>query len=338
MQLNYGISGHRPILTGLSVYKNVIKFILFAALNCQSGTSYNVCSPADRGGHRLELGIVFLVLGSAVMHPVWNLILKKNPDPQLGYLFLTIVMCFCALVHGVASNADFAAALTVLPLVGLSVCGQILYGTCLTATLKRGDLSAYYPIIRSSPVFVVLVSVLFLGKTYPLTVVLGIAMVVGGGFLLLYRRGTHILEDGRALGFALVAMCGTGVYSLADALMAQTIEPPVLVFIVEGNMAFIYTAIWLRRRATTPVPMVRVQDLPLVHLLWPGVLAYTSYYMILLAYQLGGDVAAVTSLRQASIPVSVALGGLFLREGAMVRRFFAAGVLAIGIAVIALNG
>ena len=83
------------------------------------------------------------------MHPVWNLIIKKNPDPQLGYLFLTIIMSLTALVHGLASNADFSAAFTVLPLVGMSVCGQILYGTCLTATLIRGDLSAYYPIIRS---------------------------------------------------------------------------------------------------------------------------------------------------------------------------------------------
>ena len=73
-------------------------------------------------------------------------------------------------------------------------------------------------------------------------------------------------------------------------------------------------------------------------MLLPGVLAYSSYYLILLAYQLGGDVAAVTAMRQASIPISVALGGLFLREGAMARRFFAAGLLALGIAVIALNG
>ena len=57
-----------------------------------------------------------------------------------------------------------------------------------------------------------------------------------------------------------------------------------------------------------------------------------------MSYQLGGEVAAVTSIRQASIPISVALGGLFLREGAMARRFFAAGLLALGIAVIAQFG
>ncbi len=286
----------------------------------------------------MGLEIVFLVLASAVMHPFWNLIIKKNPDPQLGYLFLTIFMGVSAFVHGLATGADFAAGLTILPLVALSVCGQILYGICLTATLKRGDLSAYYPIIRSSPVFVVIVSVLLLGQSYPLTVVLGIAMVVGGGILLLYRRGTHVLEDPRALGFALLAMCGTGIYSLADASMMQTIEPAVLVVYVEGALSIIYAGVWLGGRDRETAAMAAVRNIPLVYLVLPGILAYASYYLILLAYQLGGDVAAVTAMRQASIPISVALGGLFLREGAMARRFFAAGLLALGIVVIAVSG
>lgn len=285
----------------------------------------------------MAIEIVLLVLVSAVMHPVWNLMIKKNPDPQLGYLFLTIIMGLCAFLHGIFLGADFAVALTVLPLIGLSVVGQTLYGTCLTATLKRGDLSAYYPIIRSSPVFVILVSFLLLGQTYPPSVLLGIAMVVGGGFLLLYRRGSRILENKTALGFALIAMCGTGIYSLADAALMQTIEPPVLVFFVDGIMAIIYFAIWLQRRSNETEPMGSFRDVRLPYLLLPGVLAYASYYLILLAYQLGGDVAAVTSVRQASIPISVALGGLFLREGAMTRRFFAAGLLALGIVVLAFS-
>lgn len=286
----------------------------------------------------MGISIVLLVLVSAVMHPFWNLLIKKNPDPQLGYLFLTITMGLCGLMHGVATGADFFAILTVLPLLGFSILGQVLYGTCLTATLQRGDLSTYYPIIRSSPVFVVLVSVLLFGETYPIAVLLGIAMAVGGGCLLLYRRGTSVLGDRRALSFALIAMSGTGIYSLADAGLMQTIEPPVLVVFVEAALVVFYTAIWLRRRAVATARPAQMTGVSVLYLVLPGILAYASYYLILIAYQLGGDVASVTSVRQASIPVSVALGGLFLREGAMARRFFAAGLLALGIVVIALNG
>jgi drug/metabolite transporter (DMT)-like permease len=286
----------------------------------------------------MGLDIVLLVLISAAIHPVWNLLVKKNSDPQLGFLLLTVTLSLCALVHGLLVGADFSAVFTVLPLVAVSVCGQLLYGTCLTATLIRGDLSAYYPIIRASPVFVVIVSVLFLGATYPVAVLLGIAMAAAGGFLLLYRRGSKLIDDPRTLTFALLAMAGTGIYSLADGRLMGTIEPQVLVFVVDGAVAPIYAILWFARRSANGRPVIGMGDLSVTYMVLPGIICYASYYLILLAYQYGGDVAAVTSMRQASIPVSVALGGLFLREGAMARRFLAAALLALGIVVIALNG
>jgi len=103
-------------------------------------------------------------------------------------------------------------------------------------------------------------------------------------------------------------------------------------------MAVIYGSIWLRRHFKEPATRISAPAIRIAYLLVPGVLAYSSYYLILLAYQLGGDVALVTSVRQASIPISVALGGLFLREGAIARRLLAAGLLALGIAVIAVGG
>ncbi len=286
----------------------------------------------------MALNIVLLVLVSAAIHPFWNLLVKKNPDPQLGFMCLTGVMALCGLVHGIFTGTDFATVLDVWPLVGLSICGLLLYGICLTATLRRGDLSTYYPIIRASPVFIVVVSVLFLGESYTSAILVGIAMAVAGGFLLLYRRGTHFLDDPATLGFALLAMVGTGIYSLADAQLMQTISPQAQVFAVDGVVFPIYVFLWLRQRASKPSTKLDMSGLSLIYLAIPGVLAYTSYYLILLAYQFGGDVAAVTSIRQASIPISVALGGYFLREGRVVQRLFAAGLLACGIIVIALNG
>ena len=73
-------------------------------------------------------------------------------------------------------------------------------------------------------------------------------------------------------------------------------------------------------------------------LIVPGIMAYGSYYLILMAYQIGAEVAAVTSVRQASIPISVMLGGFFLREGAILRRLIAASLLAAGILVIVVMG
>jgi uncharacterized membrane protein len=286
----------------------------------------------------MELYIVLLVLLSAVMHPMWNLLIKKNPDPQLGYFCLTIILSLSGLIHGLISGVDFMAVFNVLPLIGISVLGQLLYGNGLTATLKRGDLSAYYPIIRASPVFVVIFSVLFLDKSYALVILLGVGLAVIGGYLLLYRRGTSIFDKPAALWFALIAMSGSGIYSLADGQLMGVIEPQVLLFTVEAIIAPVYAFQWYRQRSTAQTVTSLINLNSIFYLLIPGIIAYSSYYLILLAYQFGGDVAAVTSVRQASIPVSVALGGLFLREGAMARRFFAAGLLGLGIVLIALYG
>ena len=140
---------------------------------------------------RVDLIIAGMVLVSAVIHPFWNLFLKQEPDTQLGYLGLTIVIAGCGLVHILVAGSDIWSVSAVMPLIDLTFCGQLLYGTSLTATLSRGDLSAYYPIIRASPVFIVIAGVLLLGASYSWYVLLGMAMALAGGFLLLYRRGTH---------------------------------------------------------------------------------------------------------------------------------------------------
>jgi uncharacterized membrane protein len=286
----------------------------------------------------MELNIIILVLVSATLHPMWNLLIKKNPDPQLGYLCLTILFGLSALIHGLWAGVDFSAVFSYLPLIGVSVLGQLLYGNSLTATLKRGDLSAYYPIIRASPVFVVAFSVIFLGKSYALVILLGIALIVAGGYLLLYRRGTSIFNDPAALGFALLAMSGSGIYSLSDAQLMESIEPQALAVAVEATIIPVYAIRWYRQRNTSDTFLANANFNGLTYLLLPGIIAYSSYYLILLAYQSGGEVGAVTALRQTSILISVALGGLFLREGAMARRFIAAGILMFGVILIAING
>jgi len=65
-----------------------------------------------------------------------------------------------------------------------------------------------------------------------------------------------------------------------------------------------------------------------------GLICYLSYFLILTAYSMGGEVAAVTAVRQASIPISVLLGGLMFREGSIVRRFGASCLLVLGILII----
>jgi drug/metabolite transporter (DMT)-like permease len=233
--------------------------------------------------------VATLVLVSAALHPLWNLLVKRNPRPEGAFFVLTVQLALFALVHALVSGADILAAREVWPLILVSVTGQILYGTSLLTTLKRGDISAYYPIVRASPLFIVVVGFLVFGEHYPASLLVAIALVLIGGFLLLYRPSARLLDDPRTLGFAVLAMCGTGVYSLADARLVQTIEPPVAFFWTEVLCAPIY-AMLFRRIAIGPNLRRGIGTLLArpFHALLLASIVYASYILILIAYERGG--------------------------------------------------
>ena len=167
----------------------------------------------------------------------------------------------------------------------------------------------------------------------------GIGMVLVGAFLLQYRPGSRLLSEPRTLFLAFFAMCIHGVLTLADAEAVQKVEPAVYMFVmyifVVPGIAFVLS---IRRSVDrniyrhlfvgwvkTPVRFAIV-----------GITAYASYYMILVAFQQGANVAAVSAVRQVSIPFSVLLGCLIYKEARMTARLLWSVLLAIGVIVIVL--
>lgn len=281
--------------------------------------------------------IAGLVLLSALMHPFWNALLKKGGEPASGFLALTFMMVLLAGTHAVITGQDLSSIAEVWPLLLLSWGGQMLYGSGLVATLRRGDLSAYYPIIRSSPALIVLAGWFLLGERYAPLLLSGIGLVLIGGFLLQYRPGVNLLDDPLTLATATLSMCGTAVYSIADSQAVRTVSPSVMFFWVEGLCLPSYALLFgqFNRMKGARGSLLEPLRNPFPYLL-AGALAYASYWLILKAYSLGGEVASVTSMRQASIPFSVLIGGFYLREAAIARRFGASLLLAAGIVVIVL--
>ena len=283
----------------------------------------------------MEIAVAGLVLVSAVLHPLWNALIKGDDRPERAFLAVMAMFLVFSGAHGVATGADLLSGIEAWPYILISSAGLATYSYNLILTYKRGDLSIYYPIIRSSPLFVVVVGVLFLDATYSLLLLAGIGLVMVGALMLQYRRGTRLLDDPGTFARAVVAMAGTGVYSISDARGVGLVEPPVLMFWVQ-----VLTA------PTLAILFLRFGDLRIGALLFAGwrlspfryllagAICYSSYILILIAYQWGGDVAAVTSVRQVSIPLSVLLGGFFFHEKGIPGRILASLVLTAGIVVI----
>ena len=283
--------------------------------------------------------LAMLVLVSAGLHPLWNALIKSDPRPEGAFLGVMVLLALLGGAHSVVAGYDLLAARHVWPLIAASWAGVTVYATCMVITLRRGDLSAYYPIIRSSPLFIVVAGVLFLGERYGGSLLTGIALVLVGAFFLQYRRGARLLDDPGTLALAVLAMAGTGIYSIADSRAMRVLEPPVMLFWVQVLCLPSYVLVFRARGRSAPgwSALFLWTKRPL-RTLGIGLMCYVSYYLILWAYGHGGDVAAVTSVRQASIPFSVLIGGLWLKEPDMPRRLFASLILAAGIVVIVVAG
>ena len=65
-----------------------------------------------------------------------------------------------------------------------------------------------------------------------------------------------------------------------------------------------------------------------------GFTAYASYLLILYSFRMGANVAAVSAIRQISIPFSVLIGGFYLFEKLMNYRLFWSLLLTLGVIII----
>lgn len=288
----------------------------------------------------MDLIVAVLVLTSAALHPLREFWIKDDIYPE-GLTFAVIIQFgLYAGLHSLILGVDPTTALAVWPLALLSAFGLFLYFFSVVATLRRGDFSIYYPIMRSSPLYVVIVSALLLGERYSVSMLAGIALVLIGAFFLQYRRGAQLLADPRTLAMAVLAMVGHGTLTLADARAMRSVEP--MAFLLLLYVLFIpcsavfFTAMRPQGRAPLQHLFAGWRVTPVRYLL-AGLTSYVSYYLILTAFQLGGNVAAVSAVRQVSIPLSVVLGGMYLKEASMMARLAWSMVLAVGVVIIFLS-
>src|SRR5262245_12835531 len=125
-----------------------------------------------------ELVVPLLVLTAAVMHAVWNAVVKIGGDRLMAL----------ALVDG----TSFVLCLAVVPFVAMPT-GQVwtflaastavntVYRLFLVQAYNRGDLSQVYPIVRGiPPLFVALMSGAFVNETLSWQALLGVFLISAG--------------------------------------------------------------------------------------------------------------------------------------------------------------
>jgi drug/metabolite transporter (DMT)-like permease len=285
----------------------------------------------------MELMVIALVLGSAALHPFRDLLIKGQGFPESAYLGVTGSWVIFAALQAALLNQTLTLPSEVWPLVAGSALGLFIYYLCVMLTLKAGDLSVYYPIIRSSPLAIVAIGYLFLERYYSPVTLMGIVLTLVGAIMIQYRRGAGLLQHPKLVLTATLAMIGSAIYGLADSAAMQSIEPAPFLFWVYTilTLAFIvFFALSRPKKRPLSLQLFGCWRSTALQVLASGALSYASYTFILLAFQAGGEVAAVSATRQASIPISVLLGSLVLKEERLLARLAWSLLLAGGVVLV----
>jgi drug/metabolite transporter (DMT)-like permease len=287
----------------------------------------------------VEFSWILLVLLSAVSHPLRDLTLKGVAHPVSCYTGVCLSWVIFAAVHMGLGGHSITLPSESWKLVLASACGLTVYYYGTLSALRRGNVSAYYPIVRSSPLAIAGFSWLMLDQSYAGAAILGMGLIIYAGLMIQKGNGS-LLDDPRAFAMALLAMLGSAAYSISDAAAMQlTTSAPFLFWtylLVTAAMAALRA--WEDREQAAPfLGVIRGWAQNPWRILFAGLTSYLSYLLILWVFQLGAEAAAVSAVRQVSIPVSVILAALILKEPRGLSRLGWAALLAVGIAMIALG-
>ena len=285
----------------------------------------------------MSIPVLFLVIFSALLHPVRVFLIKGDNTPEGLTLSVVIIFGFMSFFQIILMGINPWEVFEIWPLIAISSVGLLLHFWCIVKSLRVGDFSVNYPIIRSSPMFVVVAGYIFLNHHYSMEILLGIAIVILSAFMIQYTPGGKYLSKPSSILLAVLAMCFHGIITLADAEAMKYVEPAAFLFIqylfVTPAMAIIFILTRPSGKNIYEYLFSGWGEKPLRFFL-AGFTAYASYLLILYSFRMGANVAAVSAIRQISIPFSVLIGGFYLFEKQMNYRLFWSLLLTLGVIII----
>ncbi len=267
-----------------------------------------------------------IVLFAALLHATWNAIVRASHDK-----LLTTIM-----VAGLAGLLA-AAALPWLgqpgqaswPFMAASPLLQVAYFVLLARTYHVAEMSRTYPVMRgTAPLLVAVAGLLWVGERLSIAAWIGVGVICTGIFAM-----ASVNRAGNARGFVLALLNAViiAAYTVIDGMGVRRSGAPIaytLWLFLLTALPLAWWAITARRTAFTHC-LARQAHVGLLG----GICSIGSYGAALWAMTLA-PVAVVAALRETSILFGVAIAGLLLNERVGAAAIVAAGLIAIGAAVL----
>lgn len=276
------------------------------------------------------LAVIF-ILGSAVLHALWNALVKAGADRLSELLFVFGFGAVCGLM--VAPFVPFPDA-GAWPYIMVSALIHVGYMFFLAEAYRFGDLSRVYPLARGMvPLVVAGAAPVFAGETLGPYQFAGIALISIGIASLAFERRT--LDDLRSVGLAIATGLIVGTLTTVDGVGVRQTESSLSymawLFMVDGPI-MATVAYFARGRVFLVYLRARWRTM-----IGAGVVSTGSYGLAIAAFHLGA-LAPVAALRETSVIIAAAIGTLFMGEPFGRRRLIAATIVVAGTVVMNLRG
>lgn len=257
----------------------------------------------------MSLTVFVVVIGAALMHAVWNALVKGGPDKLMN--MTAIVLGHTPVVLVLLPFVDLPAPES-WPYLLCSIGLHMGYQLFLILAYRLGDLSQVYPIARgSSPLIVAAVSVLVLGVTLQASEWLAIVIIAFGILSLCITRQSDGLRNRNAALAAIVTGCFISSYSLVDGTGARLAGSALDYYAVQtfGNVvAFGLVAVFMRpgilRDIATNGKKVFFVG---------GTASFVAYATVMWAFT-QAPIPLVVALRETGIVFALMIGVLFMGE------------------------
>jgi drug/metabolite transporter (DMT)-like permease len=266
-----------------------------------------------------------LVLGAAVLHAFWNLVLARAPDIEAA---TAVALTAGVLAFAPVAVVTWEADSEVWPYLAVTSLLQLAYFVLLTAAYERAELSFVYPIARgSAPVLVLVAGVVLLDEAASAAQVGGVLLVAAGVLLV---RG--IRPQARMGDFALalaIAAC-IAAYTLIDKRGIEHASPVVYQELSMVLPAAAFAAFMLARRGRQAIR----QAVGLMSVL-AGLATFGAYILVLAALA-RAPAAPVAAVRESSVVIATALAVPLLHERVSGARLAGAVVVVAGVVLLGL--
>tara|TARA_Y100000590_G_scaffold289224_1_gene325589 strand:+ start:389 stop:1231 length:843 start_codon:yes stop_codon:yes gene_type:complete len=257
----------------------------------------------------MEQNVFLLVIFAAILHAVWNGMVKSYKDKVIsvsaivfGHVPIAIlIMLFLPLPK-----------LESVPYIILSAIVHQGYQYNLISAYKIGDLTKVYPIARGTgPIVATIISIIFLGLLITEFQTLSIFLICFG-IIVLGIFSESSIKNNKIVIYSLSTGLFIGLYSLLDGYGARISQSP-LSFL---GWSFILNAMLfpfgLKYMGYTNIFSRVLKEAKIIF--WVGgTLSYIVYAIVVWSFT-KAPIPLVAALRESSIVFSIFIGYFFLKE------------------------